>query len=339
MRTKPAFHKYALLLGLLATLNPQLSTCCGQGVLTPPGAPAPTMKSLAQIEPRTPISSLPFTIGNSGSYYLTTNLYGTNGITIQANEVSLDLNGFALVSESSVVVTGIVALAQSNLRIHNGKLSNWTVAVAGLSSQTVLEDLDIQGAGIGGMTNVMVGAQCRVSRCMISNSGNSGLGLVVGDRSIVENCQIYGNRIGGVIMGNLCQLLNCVVKQNPLGPGATTGAYCILRGNIIDGNGSGLSVTTSCVVRENEISNNNNAFAVGVSFSGNFNRIEDNLINFNGAFGISNSVSGSAHNLVIRNFVGGQVSNISLSGQQVVGPIITTTGTITNSSPWANFAY
>jgi hypothetical protein len=112
-----------------------------------------------------------------------------------------------------------------------------------------------------------------------------------------------------------------------------------LRGNIIDGNGSGLSVTTSCVVRENEISNNNNAFAVGVSFSGNFNRIEDNLINFNGAFGISNSVSGSAHNLVIRNFVGGQVSNISLSGQQVVGPIITTTGTITNSSPWANFAY
>jgi len=29
-----------------------------QGPLTPPGTPAPTMKSLDQIEPRTPIASL-----------------------------------------------------------------------------------------------------------------------------------------------------------------------------------------------------------------------------------------------------------------------------------------
>ena len=40
-------------LALLSTLNSQLSTCLAQGSLTPPGAPAPTMKSLAQIEPRT----------------------------------------------------------------------------------------------------------------------------------------------------------------------------------------------------------------------------------------------------------------------------------------------
>ena len=31
----------------------------GQGSLTPPGAPGETMKTLAQVEPRTPISSLP----------------------------------------------------------------------------------------------------------------------------------------------------------------------------------------------------------------------------------------------------------------------------------------
>jgi hypothetical protein len=30
----------------------------GQGALTPPGAPAPTMKSLAQIEPRTPVDGV-----------------------------------------------------------------------------------------------------------------------------------------------------------------------------------------------------------------------------------------------------------------------------------------
>src|SRR5437016_303642 len=73
-----------------------------QGPLTPPGPPAPTFKTLDQLEPRTPISALPATITASGSYYLTTNLTctlcggGTNGITITANDVTLDLMGFAL---------------------------------------------------------------------------------------------------------------------------------------------------------------------------------------------------------------------------------------------------
>src|SRR4051812_45809594 len=70
-----------------------------QGSLTPPGAPAPTMKSLDQIEARTPISSVPFTISVPGSYYLTTNLTAAlnqNGITVSADNVTLDLNGFHL---------------------------------------------------------------------------------------------------------------------------------------------------------------------------------------------------------------------------------------------------
>ena len=44
------------------------------------------MKTLAQIEPRTPISSVPFTISAPGSYYLTTNVTTTvsNAIVIAA---------------------------------------------------------------------------------------------------------------------------------------------------------------------------------------------------------------------------------------------------------------
>ena len=82
-----------------------------QGSLTPPGAPAPTMKSLDQIEARTPISSLPFTISASGSYYLTKNLAVTSGnaIVISAEGVTLDLNGFTLSStEASPAGTGIL---------------------------------------------------------------------------------------------------------------------------------------------------------------------------------------------------------------------------------------
>jgi hypothetical protein len=63
-----------------------------QGILTPPGAPTPTMKTLDQIEARTPISSLPFTITGPGSYYLTKSLNVTtgNGITINAVQVTVE---------------------------------------------------------------------------------------------------------------------------------------------------------------------------------------------------------------------------------------------------------
>src|SRR4030095_6606576 len=80
-----------------STLNPQLSTALAQGPLTPPGAAAPTMKTLDQLEPRTPISTLPFTISSPGSYYVTSNLTGVagqHGITINADNVTLDLGGF-----------------------------------------------------------------------------------------------------------------------------------------------------------------------------------------------------------------------------------------------------
>ncbi len=71
-----------------------------QGSLTPPGAPAPTFRTLSQVEPRTPISSIPITLTNGGSYYLTADLKQTNsaaGITLAASDITIDLNGFALI--------------------------------------------------------------------------------------------------------------------------------------------------------------------------------------------------------------------------------------------------
>src|SRR5437763_1954371 len=77
--------------------------------LTPPGAPAPTMKKLDEVEPRTNLQASPaavgvdttnpsyhFIISQPGSYYLSANVLVTkaNGIQISAEGVTLDLNGF-----------------------------------------------------------------------------------------------------------------------------------------------------------------------------------------------------------------------------------------------------
>src|SRR5258708_91953 len=100
----------------------------GQGGLTPPGAPAPTMKTLDQIEPRTPITRLLYTISQPGSYYLTTNLTGGafNGINITANGVTLDLMGFELVGGAGNQGFGItVSGTRTNITVRNGTVRNW----------------------------------------------------------------------------------------------------------------------------------------------------------------------------------------------------------------------
>ena len=105
-----------------------IHTTFGQGSLTPPGPPQPTMKSLSEVEPRTVIAALPITITNSGSYYLTGSLTGVaafNGITIAASDVALDLNGYALVGVPGSLTGILVPNAQTNLVVRNGVIRNW----------------------------------------------------------------------------------------------------------------------------------------------------------------------------------------------------------------------
>ena len=115
----------------LCLLFGSASLAFAQGSLTPPGAPAPTMKTLDQVEPRTIITNLPYTISQPGSYYLTTNLTGTtgvDGITISADDVTVDLNGFALLGPmpGAGAIGLVVPSAQKNLSIRNGTVRDWS---------------------------------------------------------------------------------------------------------------------------------------------------------------------------------------------------------------------
>ena len=100
----------------------------GQGGLAPSRPPAAIMKSLDQVEPCTPISSLPYPITVSGCYYLTTNLVGvsgTNGITISADNVTIDLHGFTLDGVPGSLNGVLIDGSRTNLAVSNGVIRDW----------------------------------------------------------------------------------------------------------------------------------------------------------------------------------------------------------------------
>ena len=283
------------LLALLSAFSLQPLVLRAQGSLAPPGAPAPTMKTLDQIEARTPVDATHtpgdsgdlFVIAYPGSYYLTTNIVGVSGksgILVGANNVTLDLNGFSVLGVATALFGVDVPNASiTNVTVRNGIISGWT------------------------------------------NPGPGYYGIVsYGRISHFEHLTVCGNSAG----------VQC-------GPG-TVIENCTISGNL----GIGIDVFSDSLVVGNQCFGNNATNAVGVPsifIGGSNNRIEDNHVTGTGAGGYGIWIFASAsytNNLVIKNFVAGSgANNYSFNASQIVGPLITTTGMITNVNPWANFSY
>ena len=169
----------------------------GQGALTPPGAPAPTMKTLAQIEPRTDVLKLVgdgfnlFIINQPGSYYLTTNIVavGANGITITTNNVTLDLNGFTIFSTGNggALGTGIYLKGgNADITIFNGHI---TGGVTNNGAGSYL------GAGFFSGIDYTLDPPSDVRVANVSVSGCGGNGIYLGNNStLVESCTV--NTVG-----------------------------------------------------------------------------------------------------------------------------------------------
>jgi parallel beta-helix repeat protein len=187
MNTHPLFFIGVALCNVSLSTQPVLA----QGSLMPPGAPAPMMKTLDQIEPRTPISKLPYTISQPGSYYLTTNLTANpGGIGIWASGVTLDLMGFELNGEGGSL-TGIGVLpGVANICIRNGTVRGWS----------------LDGVNVASAKNCLL-QDLRVSE-------NFGNGLVAGEASVVSRCTASLNNSDGIVGGNLCSILGCMAFTN-----------------------------------------------------------------------------------------------------------------------------
>jgi hypothetical protein len=335
---KPAYV-LARTLVLLFLLTPFVSTSHAQGNLTPPGPPGATMKSLSQIEPRVPISSLPCLISNSGAYYITTNLTGTagtNGITVAANDVSLDLSGFALIGVSGSLDGIRVGLTGSdtytNIAVFNGTIRNWDQN--GFNSayscyNARFERLQVAYNKGGGLVGYLF---CLFRDCQAITNSSSGL---TGYNSIFESCNTVGNSGDGIYASG-GRVINCSSSYNAgagvraFNGGMATGCLCSQNAR------SGIAIGTDSAALGNTCVGNNtsgNGVEAGILAFFGPGRIEGNHVSYGMGYGIMVS-SGQTRVVVVKNTTAGNTNNIySIPAGNDVGPW---GKAATNTSPWAN---
>ncbi|MHC4334199.1 MAG: right-handed parallel beta-helix repeat-containing protein [Planctomycetota bacterium] len=230
MEKRKRLTSIVFLAGLLA-----LSVVIHAGSLEPSVPPGPTMKTLDEVEPRVPISSLPYTISASGSYYLTGDLTtDSNSISVEANDVTIDLMGYSLTGSGSAGCGAWMGYSpKSNIEIRNGTVRNFLLGV---------------GAMFANHRNVRI-IGLRVH-------GNTAGGLILEVQGcLVKDCTVSGNA-GGINCGIASTVVGNVVDDNGYS-GIRAGSGSTVTGNTVtDNNSVGISVDYVCTVSENTVANN-----------------------------------------------------------------------------------
>lgn len=221
METKRKSAKVAVSLLALAALV-VFTLTAGGGSLEPSAPPAPTMKTLDEVEPRIPVQSLSgsasamYVINQPGSYYLTGNINvatsGLHGIQVDSNDVTIDLNGFALIGPGKLTPgagSGIHANSVYNLTVTNGTIRDFRekgIYLFGTGGNHLLKNLKVSDNRSSG---IEANVHSTIIDCTVANNFWDG---IFADSCIVVNCTSISNNRGRVPVNSI--VMNCTAHDN-----------------------------------------------------------------------------------------------------------------------------
>lgn len=198
-----------------------------QGSLTPPGAPAPSMKSLADLdakldartEPRIAIETLAgdasglYVINTPGSYYLRGNLSVANptlaAIRVTAPNVTVDLNGFTVTGAGRGVANAAgIQLFQPGTRVVNGVITGFQDGVYSNAATTV-ENVRVREVTLSGL-NLDLNSS-RAVGCSVFGAGSGGI-----QAGLIDDCIVNGIGDPGVAGDATGMIANVVTRSTVL---------------------------------------------------------------------------------------------------------------------------
>ena len=259
------------------------------------------MLTLSQVEPRTPVDAVHTPAGGSGAEFCITNP-GSYYLTTNIIGVSAEQGINISANDVTLDLNGF------SLRSVSGAY-NGIYITNGCANITVRNGV-IYGWGQQTITGANDnGIECHANNLRFEDlilSSNYDAGIYdAGNGATIKDCLFCGNGSSGLIV-----------------------------------------VGSDCLIAENNfVTNNGIGGGASIAINGSNNRIEDNHVTSSSQTGHGIEVISAAsytNNIIIRNSVCGYGANdYSFSTSQVVGPLINATyfGGITNSNPWANFAF
>ncbi len=266
---------------------------------------------------RIPISAVPFTINAPGAYYVTRDLTVASGVavTINANNVTLDLNGHTLTNSATaagnwVIITNV---SFNGVRVTGGRVvgGNLGVELEGSSAaQLQLDHLNVSGAGAYGVniySSGVVPATAIVEAVQVTGpAGTAGIAL-----QGVSGGRVSGNSTKGCYNGiQLDNSRGVIVENNTVADSTNFGIYLIngSRDNLLTGNtvqkstsnGIYLNGSRGNRVTYNIINNNGSGISL---FNANNNNVSDNALVENANYGLT--LGNASNTMVTRNAIQG----------------------------------
>ena len=188
----------------------------------------------------TPITSLPCTINESGMYYLSRNLLillqTGSAITINANNVTLDLMGFTLngLSRFTGSAHGIwINAGKSGVEVRNGCITNFAGdGVHCLGDTCRIIGLRVTNVGAAGISE---NGQNQVISCFASGCGHEGIWS--GGQSMLKGNTVNGNAMNGITAGDNCTVVGNSAYNNTT-KGISVGQGALVQGNQVSVNGT-----------------------------------------------------------------------------------------------------